>query len=543
MTLNQHLINSAIEEWNFFGNQEITDWKKNSDGSFKLSADGNHIPVFKKLGHREEERPCFLRIGEYWTELNLPYNGRNDIPWSASFISFLMKNASLAKSDFLFNQQHSKYIRKAIVSKLKADNSYGFWGYKIEEYAPEVGDLVCYIRETALGKIDYDSSSDDYESHADLVVEKSRNTLKVIGGNVQDSITMKHLELDNNGFLVDKSKKWFVILKNRLKDSEISNRALGLEGRTLIVTGEGVRLRTYPSKTEQPILAVLSKGEEVEYLQISDDKVWSKVKYQDKVGWVSNLYLKQVAAITHGNKIDDIIDIVSKSSIIKYNWKDRGVAPIGYYQGMALMFARLYCRLKKGDEIVAEIAKPANGNPNKDSLTQYEDIFESFGMDNESAGVDTLRHCFVMLTGLGLRESTGRHCVGRDTTAENIDAESAEAGLFQTSYNARKLSPMLPIIFNNYKENPDGFREIFSRQVKPCGNNNWENFGTGNGKEFQQLSKECPGFAVEFTAVAMRNTSRHWGPIINRKVEIKSECDIMFLKVQNYIDKNNIETI
>jgi uncharacterized protein YgiM (DUF1202 family) len=544
MTLKEHLLNSAIEEWNYFGKQEITGYQKNADGSFKLSAKGNLIPIFKMSGHREEESPYYLRVGEYWTELNESYNGRNDVAWSAAFISFLMKNSKLQKSDFLFNSQHSKYIRKAILSKQNNDVSYGFWGYKLDEYSPEVGDLVCYVRGTAIGKINYDSSSDDYESHSDLVVEKNGNTLRVIGGNVEDSVTMKHLELDNNGFLVDKSKKWFVILKNRLKNSEISiNDTIELEIKKYAVTGDGVRLRSYPIKEEQNVIATLFKGFEVDFLQTSNDNQWSKVKYQDKIGWMSNLYLKPISTERFDNNIENILEIVSKSAIINYNWKDRGKAPLGYYQGMALMFARLYCRLKNGDEIVEEISKPATGNPKKDSLSYYEDIFESFGMDNESSGVDTLRHCFVLLTGLGLRESSGRHCVGRDTTADNTTAETAEAGLFQTSYNVRSVSLLLPIVFENYKTKPDGFIEIFTKGVKPCGNNNWGNFGEGNGKEFQQLSKECPGFAVEFTAVAMRNTSNHWGPIINRKVEIKTECDIMFLKVQNYLDQNNIQRI
>lgn len=543
MTLKEHILQTAIKEWNNFGNQEIIGYKKNDDGSYKHSASGNLIPIFKKLGHREDESPFYLQVGKYWASLNETYNGRNDIAWSAAFISFLMKDSNLKKTDFLFNSQHSKYIRKAIVSKLNNDNTYGFWGYKLSEYPPEVGDLVCYVRGTAIGNIEYETNSNDYESHSDLVVEKNGNVLKVIGGNVEDSVTLKHLELDNNGFLVDKSKKWFVILKNRLKDDIITQvDVIPSQNQKFIVTGDGVRLRSLPIKDESNILASLFKEDEVDFIESSNNKEWSKVKYQDKIGWMSNLYLKPMTIEVFGNDIDNILEIVNKSTIINYSWKDRGKAPLGYYQGMALMFARLYCRLKKDDEIAKEIAKPANGNPNKDSLSYYEDIFESLGMDNESAGVDTLRHCFVMMTGLGMRESSGRHCVGRDTTADNTTAETAEAGLFQTSYNARSLNPLLPKIFENYKLNPNGFIEIFNK-VKPCGNNNWENFGEGNGREFQKLSKECPGFAVEFTAVAMRNSYRHWGPIKNRKVEIKSECNVMFLKVQNYIDQNNIQSV
>jgi hypothetical protein len=50
-----------------------------------------------------------------------------------------------------------------------------------------------------------------------LVVEKNGKTLKVIGGNVEDSVTLKHLELDDNGILIDKSKKMVCYFKKQVK--------------------------------------------------------------------------------------------------------------------------------------------------------------------------------------------------------------------------------------------------------------------------------------------------------------------------------------
>ena len=479
MTIKELLIKNAISEWNYFGNQEI---------SFEIKA-GKQQTYFIKFGHREDENPYYLRVAKYWKDaLNLSRNGRDGIAWSAAFISYLMKCAKLQNNNFLFSGQHSEYIRKAILSKQNVDNGYGFWGYRLTEYKPEVGDLICYVRGSAIGKINYDSKSNDYESHTDLVVEKSGNLLKVIGGNVEDSVTMKHILLDESGFLVDTTKNWFVILKNNIKDLEITSEFSTTTQQKLIVTGDGVRLRTFPSKEEDNVIDSLFKGDEVGYFESTSDNLWSKVKFKEKTGWVYSLYLKPDINPAVNTTLNDISSIVLESSIIKYNWKDRGLAPLGYYQGMALMFARLYCRLKNGDEIVKEIAKPSLDNLAKDSLAYYNDIFESYGMDNEVAGVDTLRHLFVMMIGLGLRESSGKHCVGRDTTANNIDEETAEAGLFQTSYNARSLSPLLPKIFDNYKAKPDGFLDFFSAGVK-CGENNWNNYGTGEGKIFQKLSK------------------------------------------------------
>jgi hypothetical protein len=44
------------------------------------------------------------------------------------------------------------------------------------------------------------------------------------------------------------------------------------------------------------------------------------------------------------------------------------------------------------------------------------------------------------MLGHGMRESSGRHCEGRDLSADNVQSDTAEAGLFQTSYNAHSAT-------------------------------------------------------------------------------------------------------
>ena len=58
-----------------------------------------------------------------------------------------------------------------------------------------------------------------------------------------------------------------------------------------------------------------------------------------------------------------------------------------------------------------------------------------------------------------------------------------------------------------------------------------ETFGSGDGLEFQRLSKNCPAFAVEFAAVGLRNIRKHWGPINNRAAEVKRKADAMYRQV------------
>lgn len=237
--------------------------------------------------------------------------------------------------------------------------------------------------------------------------------------------------------------------------------------------------------------------------------------------------------------IDQITRIGTGSEIAHYSWKNRGVAPVGYIKGMTVAYARVYCKLKAGDVAATEMAKADTGNGDKDALAWYNQQFIDAKMDNSDAGANTLRHLFVLLIGLGMRESSGRYCEGRDRSASNTSADTAEAGLFQTSYNARVASSLMPQIFTLYAKLVDtkssDFLDIFKEGIK-CKNADLENYGTGNGREFQRLSKAFPLFAVEFTAVGLRNIRKHWGPINSRTAEIRRECDKMLMQVQNAVD-------
>jgi hypothetical protein len=232
---------------------------------------------------------------------------------------------------------------------------------------------------------------------------------------------------------------------------------------------------------------------------------------------------------------DRVIRIAAGSEIARFHWRDRGVAPAGYIKGMALVFVHVYTKLNAGDRAATEMAKVQSGDEDSDALTWYDEIFAEAGMNNESAGADTLRHLFVLLIGLGMRESSGKYCVGRDQSASNTTAETAEAGLFQTSFDARPANSLLPQIFEQYSQNPVGFLAVFKEGVDNS-NSDLENFGSGEGEEFQRLSKACPAFAAEFAAVGLRHIRKHWGPINKSEAEIRPECDAMLRQVQAAVD-------
>ena len=102
--------------------------------------------------------------------------------------------------------------------------------------------------------------------------------------------------------------------------------------------------------------------------------------------------------------------IASMSEIAGYAWADRGIAPPGYMQGMALSFAQSYLRLKDEDRAVVEMQKAKRTTTTSMRFVVVQLDFYALGMSNESDGPHTLRHLYVLLLGLGMRESSGQHC-------------------------------------------------------------------------------------------------------------------------------------
>jgi hypothetical protein len=230
---------------------------------------------------------------------------------------------------------------------------------------------------------------------------------------------------------------------------------------------------------------------------------------------------------------DQIAQIAAGSQVATYVWPQRGKAPSGYLKGMALSYARVFVRLSAGEQDAQAMAETPASDPN-DALVWYYREFSSAGMSNVESDADTLRHLFVLLLGLGMRESSGRYCEGRDVSANNLTADTAEAGLFQSSFNTCVKSPLLRAIFDRYTVKPSGFVDYF-RQGVTCRAADWKNFGTGDGEQFQSLTKSCPAFGVEFAALGVRKNRPGWGTLNGRSVEIRADCDDMLLAIQQLV--------
>jgi peptidoglycan hydrolase-like protein with peptidoglycan-binding domain len=237
---------------------------------------------------------------------------------------------------------------------------------------------------------------------------------------------------------------------------------------------------------------------------------------------------------------EEIAQIAINSEIASYSWDDRGQAPEGYVKGFALAWANTYRQLMTGYMPAVEMAEANTGNE-KDVLYQYKDTLKSLGMPTDKDGPDTLRALWTIMMGLGMRESSGQHCCGRDMSADNVSSDTAEAGLYQTSWNAHSCSDNFDVLFDTFSagedsDNPQGFLDYFKEDVS-CSSSDWQNYGSGDGAEFQYLCKNQPSFACETCAITLRNLCNHYGPVNRFEVEVKADAEKMLKAVQDYVDK------
>lgn len=224
-----------------------------------------------------------------------------------------------------------------------------------------------------------------------------------------------------------------------------------------------------------------------------------------------------------------IADIAARSACARRSWRNRGRAPVGYIKGVAQVYAKSICESRgSAGRAVTVMKQPLQGD--QDALVRYRDALARNGVD---VGNDTerLRALYTLGIGLGMRESSGNTTEGRDITARNPTASSAEAGLFQQSFDSMNRSPALAPLFEQYRAATgacllETFREGIPRVVtRPV-------FGTGAGAEFQRFTRACPAFATEYAMVLLRVNRRHFGPINRGEAEFFGPCYDMLREVE-----------
>lgn len=135
-----------------------------------------------------------------------------DTPWSAVFISYLMKTAGFSGNEFAFSDSHFDYVRASLaVSAAEAagrEAAHAFRACDVATTRPRAGDLLCATRggtahidrfDTLAAALRERPADDYFPMHCDLVVRADAGGdggVDVIGGNVIQSVTLARMALD-----------------------------------------------------------------------------------------------------------------------------------------------------------------------------------------------------------------------------------------------------------------------------------------------------------------------------------------------------------
>ncbi|MDB5580851.1 MAG: hypothetical protein JWR80_6027 [Bradyrhizobium sp.] len=260
--------------------------------------------------------------------------------------------------------------------------------------------------------------------------------------------------------------------------------------------------------------------------------------------------------------VDDreISALADASSIAGYEWLDQGEAPPAYLRGMAVAFACAHGLLLSldgdarypdtalgtatsdvvawttGQLAIAEATADIISDSSTDVLAWYAPQLDEAQVVLDTPA-DKLIALFAIMLGLGMRESSGAHCVGADTPknrGEETTEANAEAGLFQVSYDSIDGNALRQSLFNIFRHRSD-LLLVFSEEVT-CADKDIANFGTGEGAAFQEAMKSCPLFACLYTAAYLRVGRSQWGPINHHAAELKPDAVTLFQDVRALVD-------
>lgn len=173
-----------------------------------------------KFQFTNEADPTLCKQIKKWTtDIGFGFTSCTDVPWSAVFISWCVKEAGATSTEFKFAMAHSVFVNKAIKN---ATNETGvFRGHPITEYAPAVGDIIQYNR--GGGKVDFEfaKANTTYISHSVIVIETGQDSQGqfafCIGGNESDSVRRSVVRLNAQGLIKQRDGNPFICVVENLK--------------------------------------------------------------------------------------------------------------------------------------------------------------------------------------------------------------------------------------------------------------------------------------------------------------------------------------
>ncbi len=193
----------ALREWRLFGEPVDDD-----------DPEARPDPVGPSV--KPERLPgLWQRVGEYWWigqdpyESEVDWTGKHDsdghsfdfqhdgrFAWSAAFISYVMR-VSGAGARFPYSPNHATYINAAAAGTAAALRA-----HDPSLYAPALGDLICAGRGASrVIRFRNLPTRDLFPAHCGLVVAREPGQVSIIGGNVDDAVTLTHVPVGPTGLL------------------------------------------------------------------------------------------------------------------------------------------------------------------------------------------------------------------------------------------------------------------------------------------------------------------------------------------------------
>ena len=211
-------VQIALREWRAFGQPVV-------------------LPNTQLPFDNERAEGLWQRVGEYWW-LGLPMGAADqgftgihnqngamfpasqdgNYAWSAAFVDYVMRMAG-AGHRFPYSSTHADYINAARRHAIGELPTLAIRAERPEQYPPQRGDLICMWRGRRPVRYD-DLPTGLFPGHCDIVVAQQPGSLDVIGGNVDNSVSIKHIPVtadgrlaNPDGTIVDPDHPWFVVLR------------------------------------------------------------------------------------------------------------------------------------------------------------------------------------------------------------------------------------------------------------------------------------------------------------------------------------------
>lgn len=204
--LRNNVVDQALAEWRFFDRPTMQNRR------------------MVKTGRTEADPAQWPRVLTYWREGTGKASLRDradvtssDHPWSAAFISYVMKQAGAAEK-FPAAVSHSGLIKEAIYNRQVAANNASIVGFRVTEHAPRVGDLLCAARGWAAGQVTYENAGGFvfFPSRCELVIRTDPGQISTIGGDLMDSVTLHQIKAVHGKVAPEEAKDYLVVLQTKL---------------------------------------------------------------------------------------------------------------------------------------------------------------------------------------------------------------------------------------------------------------------------------------------------------------------------------------